>query len=202
SQKVEITRGIKILVDGEYTGQIKVSDKLKAGSKAAVESLKNMGIEIAMITGDNHETAAKIAEQVGIDRVLSEVLPQDKSNEIKKLQNEGYKVAMVGDGINDAPALAQADVGIAIGSGTDVAIESADIVLMRSDLSNVPDAIRLSRATIRNIKQNLFWAFGYNTLCIPIAALGLLNPMIAAAAMCFSDVSLLLNVLRLKRFKL
>lgn len=193
---------------GELIGLITVSDPVKTSSPQAIQALQKMGLEVVMLTGDNEQTAQAIAKQAGITQVISQVLPDQKSQVIQELQAQGKKVAMVGDGINDAPALAQANVGIAIGTGTDIAIESADIVLMRGDLNGVVSALRLSKATMRNIKENLFWAFAYNVLGIPVA-MGvlhlfggpLLNPMLAGAAMSFSSVSVLLNALRLKRFK-
>lgn len=191
-----------VAIDDQYAGIVAVADTIKETSRQAIEKLKEMGIQVIMMTGDNVRTAQAIAAQVGIAHLLAEVLPQDKADEVKKLQQQGKIVAMVGDGINDAPALATANIGMAIGTGTDVAMETADVTLMRGDLSSILDAVQISRKTMRNIRQNLFWALGYNTVGIPVAAIGMLAPWVAGAAMAFSSVSVVLNALRLQRMKI
>ena len=198
-----------VALDKHLVGIVAVADQIKKNSREAIYELQKMGLEVIMLTGDREETAQAVAREAGVHQVIAGVFPDGKAALVKDLQVKGKKVAMVGDGINDAPALVQAEVGVAIGSGTDVAIDSADIVLMHSDLLDVVTAIRLSQATIKNIKENLFWAFAYNTLGIPVA-MGflyifggpLLNPMLAGLAMSFSSVSVVTNALRLRRFKL
>ncbi|COQ70411.1 copper-transporting ATPase [Streptococcus pneumoniae] len=191
-----------ISVDNELRGVVAVADTVKDTAQQAIQKLHELGIEVAMLTGDNKRTAQAIAKQVGIDTIIAEVLPEEKASKVAEIQSEGKKVAMVGDGVNDAPALVKADIGIAIGTGTEVAIEAADITILGGDLLLIPKAIKASKSTIRNIRQNLFWAFGYNVAGIPIAAIGLLAPWVAGAAMALSSVSVVTNALRLKRMKL
>jgi Cu+-exporting ATPase len=187
--------------DGHATAVFVVADTVKESSAEAVASLRALGLRPVLLTGDNAVTARAVAAEVGIDEVIAEVLPSGKADVIRRLQGEGRVVAMVGDGVNDAPALAQADLGLAIGTGTDVAIEASDLTLVSGDLRAAANAIRLSRATLRTIRQNLAWAFGYNVAAIPLAAVGLLNPVIASLAMVLSSVSVVTNALRLRRFK-
>jgi heavy metal translocating P-type ATPase len=186
--------------NGEARGVLAVADTLRDSARPTVAALENLGVEVSMITGDNHLTASSIAAQLDIESFIAEVMPGDKAQEVRRLQETGRKVAFVGDGINDAPALTQADLGMAVGTGTDVAIEAGDVILMSGDPVLAETAMKLARATFRTIRQNLFWAFFYNTAMIPLAAAGLLNPMLAAAAMAFSSVSVVTNSLRLRKF--
>lgn len=201
AQEGEAKTVVLAAVDGVFAGSLAVADTIKPTSRAAISALKALGLEVMMVTGDNEATALAVARQAGIERTLAEVLPEGKAAEVKRLQAQGKKVAMVGDGINDAPALAAADIGIAMGTGTDVAMETADITLMRGDLNGLADAMDLSRRTMAAIKQNLFWALAYNAIGIPIAAAGMLAPWVAGAAMALSSVSVVLNALRLQRYR-